>query len=222
MTATQVGSRVAKPEARAVQTTCRTVRSRSSDLSAGQRERLAAHDPLALQRFIELYFQRVFRFIRRQVGSEHLAEDLTQEVFLQLCKSFESYDPSRELRPWVLAVAMNKVRDHWRGRPHQQAAREVYLEEVDAFGGRTSTREDPGAGLEARETARLLAEAIAELPESMRTVLLLRVYEGRTFEELARLVGRSEVAVRKRFSRALEVLRRKLQLTLGLSAGAAL
>ncbi len=202
MTATQVGSRVAKPEARAVQTTCRTVRSRSSDLSAGQRERLAAHYPLALQRFIELYFQRVFRFIRRQVGSEHLAEDLTQEVFLQLCKSFESYDPSRELRPWVLAVAMNKVRDHWRGRPHQQAAREVYLEEVDA--------------------ARLLAEAIAELPESMRTVLLLRVYEGRTFEELARLVGRSEVAVRKRFSRALEVLRRKLQLTLGLSAGAAL
>ena len=54
----------------------------------------------------------------------------------------------------------------------------------------------------------------------MRSVLLLRVYDGRSFEELAELVGRSEVAVRKRYSRALEVLRRRLELTLGLSATA--
>ena len=220
MTATQVGPRVAEPDVQAALTGERSLRPMSAELSSSLRERLAAHDPLALRRFIEVYFQRVFRFIRRHVGSEHLAEDLTQEVFLQLCKNFETYDPSRELRPWVLAVAMNKVRDHWRGRSHQLSSREVYLEEVDAFGERASTQADPGAGLEARETAKLLAEAIAELPESMRSVLLLRVYEGRSFEELAELVGRSEVAVRKRYSRALEVLRRRLELTLGLSATA--
>jgi RNA polymerase sigma factor (sigma-70 family) len=61
--------------------------------------------------------------------------------------------------------------------------------------------------------------AIDELPESMRAALVLRWQEGLSFEAIAAVLGRNEVAVRKRYSRALEELRRSLTRTLGLGGG---
>lgn len=210
MTATLKGPRVAAPGPQAAQTGRRSARPRAAELSLDLRARLAARDPLALEQVFEAYSPRIARFIRRLVGNEHLAEDLTQEVFLSLCKSLETYDPSRALLPWVLAVATNKVRDHWRSRPHQLALLEVEVPAAERPPFSALGHSLPELALEGRETSKLLAEAVSELPESMRAVLVLRSYEGFSFAEVAQTVQRSEVAVRKRYSRALEVLRRKL------------
>src|SRR6185503_20652737 len=80
------------------------------------RERLARREPAALARFFDAYFERVYAYLRRLVGDEHAAEDLTQDVFLQAHRALPSYDPARDPRPWLFTIATNKLRDHWRSR----------------------------------------------------------------------------------------------------------
>lgn len=191
----------------------RNARERASsypDLSVGDRRLLPERDEVALGKFFDVYFDRIYGYIRRLVVEEHLAEDLTQEVFMHLYRSFPSYDPERELRPWVFTIATNKVRDFWRSRRHRDAQREKGVEiegSLDHFAERDDRPESP---LEQEEMDVQVRAAIDELPEGLRTTVLLRAYEGLSFEAIGEILDRNEVAVRKRYSRALEALREAL------------
>ena len=136
--------------------------------------RLRALDPEALGLFYSLYFDRVHGYVRRMVSDEHTAEDVTQDIFMHIQRALQSYDPARDLDPWVFTIASNKLRDHWRSRRHR---------------------------------------------EGMRETLILRYFEGLSFEDIAGMLDRNEAAVRKRYSRALEELRRSLQKTLDGAGG---
>jgi RNA polymerase sigma-70 factor (ECF subfamily) len=184
------------------------------ELPEEERVALAACAPAALERFYELYFDRVYGYVRRLLHEDHLAEDVTQDIFMHLHRSFEGYDPSRPLRPWVYTVATNKVRDHWRSRRHRDGLREVSAttEEGADYDGTPAVdgRRGPDEALAADELSAQVAAAIEDLPEIMRTTLVLRYYEGLSFAEIGAMIDRNETAVRKRYSRALEELRRRL------------
>lgn len=185
------------------------------ELDRAAREALQRGEAEALEAFFDLYFDRIHGYVRRLIREEHVAEDLTQDVFMHVHRSLASYDPGRPLAPWVYTIATNKVRDHWRSRRHRDARREVAAEE-DGPHAIPSTRREPGELLAADELAAQVQEAVEELPEIMRTTLVLRYYEGRSFEEIGRIVDRNETAVRKRYSRALKELRQRLGKALGL------
>ncbi len=174
------------------------------------RAALARREEQALSAFYDAYFDRVYGYVRRMVGEEHLAEDLTQDILMHIMQHFDTYDPERPLRPWVFTIATNKVRDYWRGRRHQSNLREVSLEVGESGGWARSNTLQPVEELGAGETTSELSAAIEALPESMRLTLVLRYYEGLSFEAIAEVVERTEVAVRKRYSRALEELRKTL------------
>ena len=163
----------------------------------------------------------MYAYVKRMVGEESLAEDVTQDVFMHIQRSLHTYDPTRELAPWVFTIATNKVRDLWRSRRHRDALRETSLDqEENAFLAAASER-GPLPSLENDELGRLLDRAIGELPESMRATLILRWFEGLSFEAIASLLERNETAIRKRYSRALEELRRSLSKSLGIRGGEA-
>lgn len=183
------------------------------------RQRLGALDQEALSRFYELYATRVFRYVRRMLGEDHLAEDLTQEIFMHIQRSLPSYDPARELSPWVYTLATNKVRDFWRSRKNLDLLRERSFDEVDAQQPVTDDGSGPIPNLENKELGRILSSAIDTLPEGLRATLHLRYFEGLSFDAIASILERSEDAVRKRYSRALAELRRALQKPLGLTEG---
>lgn len=184
------------------------VRSAAPDLDPADRAALCERDDAALGRFYDVYFDQIYGYVRRLVREEHLAEDLTQDIFVHLHRSIESYDPTRALRPWVFTIATNKVRDYWRSRRHTAARREVAVE--DQAGMAEDPRMGPGEELIGGELSEMVAQAIDELPEIMKTTLTLRYYEGLSFAEIGVMVERNEVAVRKRYSRALEELRERL------------
>ncbi len=181
------------------------------DLSREEREHLQAREPGTLERFYDIYFDRVYAYVRRLLREEHLAEDLTQEIFMHIHRSLPTYDPGRELRPWVFTIATNKVRDHWRSRRHRDAQREVGVDDDEGGAFATSHHRGPEAQLEAGEVSDAVAQAVDELPEIMKTTLVLRYFEGLSFEEIGRMVNRNETAVRKRYSRAMEELRKRLE-----------
>jgi RNA polymerase sigma-70 factor (ECF subfamily) len=174
------------------------------------RERLRQRDRAALETFYEAYFDRVYGYVRRMLGDDAQSEDVTQEVFLNIQRSIDGYDPARPLSPWVFTIATNQVRDHWRAQRRVDPLDGARLDEEDARPDPPAREAGPLPVLEAAELARTLAAAIEELPESLRTTLMLRTQEGLSFEEIGKLVSRNETAVRKRYSRALEQLRERL------------
>lgn len=180
------------------------------DLDPALKARLPARDPAALSAFFEAYFPRIYGYVRGLVRDEHLAEDLTQDIFLLLHRGLPSYDPSRELRPWVFAVVVNRVRDHWRSRRGRRDLERTSLDEEEAP---DLPSPDPGPlePLLAAESGTRVREAVDRLPEGLREVLFLRAFEGLEFAAIAALIDRNEVAVRKRYSRGLAELRKLLE-----------
>ena len=76
------------------------------------RERLRLHDPEALERFFELYFDSVYGRVRNLVGSTRDAEALTQDIFQRIHRSLPKLEPGTDLGPWVLSTAIEHVREH--------------------------------------------------------------------------------------------------------------
>jgi len=171
---------------------------------------LPERDPQALSSFFDAYFDRVHGYVRRLVRDEHLAEDLTQDVFMHVYRALPTYDPARDLRPWVFTIATNKVRDFWRSRRHRESQQEQSVERDAAADHLSAGPQRPETKLSQRELDDQVRSAVDELPEGMRMTVLLRIYEELSFEAIGGILDRSEVAVRKRYSRALETLRSSL------------
>jgi len=180
------------------------------DFPVERRAELTDQDPDALGLFFDLYFPRLYGYVKSLVRDQHLAEDLTQDVFLQLHKGFPSYDPNRALRPWVFAVAVNRLRDHWRSRAHRDRSQTTTIDGEDERIDLPDDDPGPIAPLLAEEDAATVREAVDGLPDTLRETLYLRAFEGLSFAEIGAAVGRNEVAVRKRYSRALAELRVRL------------
>ena len=169
-------------------------------------------EPAALEAFFEHYFDRVFSIVARLLGNRTAAEDAAQEVFIKIHRAAHTIDPARDPGPWVATIATNVCRDLWRSAPHRMERRSASLDDTPGLADRLTTGiADPERDLLRSERARLVQEAVLELKEDFREVVLLRDYDGRSYEEIAAIVGANESAVRKRYSRALAELGRLLR-----------
>ena len=149
-------------------------------------KRLRARDPLALTELFDEFFERVYTYVRRMVVDEHTAEDLTQDVFLNIQRGLDGFDTSRELEPWVFSIVRNKIRDHWRSARHHASRRDASIDEDDLGARLGDEREGPSEPIERRETASIVREAIAALPEGMRRTVELRLFDGLSFAAVGR------------------------------------
>ena len=142
----------------------------------------------------------VYRFVRRRAVSREEAEDVTQEVFeaavAALGQARVAAEPSLA---WLYTVARRRLVDRLR------AARPV-LVPLDAESN-IGASDDRAYG---PAITQALLEALRSLDEGKRRVIVLKLFEGRSFAEIAREVGASEEACRMRFSRGLAELRRLL------------
>jgi RNA polymerase sigma-70 factor (ECF subfamily) len=132
------------------------------------------------------------------------AEDVSQEVFLRMHRSIDSYDPTRPLAPWV-----SRTTYHACLRRLQTAARRAGRPEGEPA---LADAIDPGApspeqAAEASEAAALLARAVAELPAQDRALLDLRYREGLSDAEVAEATGMPVNTVKTRIFRARARLR---------------
>jgi RNA polymerase sigma-70 factor (ECF subfamily) len=176
---------------------------------AGVRER----KPEALAAFFERYFDQVFSLSFRLLGDRTAAEDLTQEVFLKIHRGAHQLDPARDPTPWVVAITYNACRDLWRSRAHRMDRRTASMDDEDTGLASTLSRDgdQPEQNMLRGERERLVQQAIAELPEALRTAIVLHDYQGLSHQEIAGITGVNHAAARKRYSRALAALGRLLE-----------
>lgn len=136
----------------------------------------------ALTYLYSRYSDDVCRFVQSIVRDHHQAEDITQDVFAKLIRAIQKYE-EREVpfAAWIMRVARNAALDHVRSR-RQIPVDEVWVSE----NGEEQTSLD---------CTRALKEALAELPQSQREVLVLRHIGGLSPNEIAERLGKTEASI---------------------------
>lgn len=154
-------------------------------------------DQQAFGSLMQRYERRVLKVIRRFVPDAELAEDLLQESFLRAYERLDQFDPARRFGPWLFRLAVNLTYDHLR-KVRRRGRWSLFSEAGD---GRTP---DPAASdsQSDRDVAQEVQLVLEQIPETYRTVLVLRDLEGFCTSEVAAVTERSEATVRWRLAEA--------------------
>lgn len=167
--------------------------------------RLAEADPRALQEVISAHDGAVHRIVRTILADAGVAEEVAQDVFLELWKRPERYDESRgSLRSYLVAMARNKAIDRIRTHYARQRVTEAVLKESQTSATHVDSSEET---VEQRD---LIFGAIRKLPAAQREALVLAYYGGRTYREVALELEVAEGTIKTRLRQALISLRHTL------------
>ena len=174
-------------------------------------ERVRARDPEALGKFYERYVDLVFGLAWRMLGERVLAEDAASDVFLKVHRAADRLDPSRDPAPWLVTITTNVCRDLWRSGAYRMSRRAADVDDPAAAAALSTGRNDPEQDLIGSERERLVQAALLELPEPLRTAIVLHDYQGLDHRQVAEVLHIAHDAARKRYSRALTALEQKLR-----------
>jgi RNA polymerase sigma factor (sigma-70 family) len=166
-------------------------------------------DGACFDELIRRYSGQIYGFIMRMVGKAEDAEDLTQEVFVQLLKSLPSARTDTPLRPWIFVIARNKCLDHLKRR---RAVPFTDLSGPDR-GDELVIGDDrplPEELAEREDVADAVQRTISALPDRYRTVVAMRYSTDLTFAEIGQVLGLPENTVKTHFQRAKALLRAEL------------
>ncbi len=168
---------------------------------------VAAGSRTHLSQLMRRYANPLLTFLRRMTGDAHTGEELFQEVFLAIWTGRKTYEYPRPVRNWLFGIASNKCRAE-----HRQAAREwrpIHGSVADLLPADGDPA--PHDVIVATETAALVEQAVLQLPEQQRRVVVLRVWNGYGYACIASILGRSEATVRSHMFHALSALRKFLE-----------
>jgi len=182
-------------------------------------ERCRRNDEAAFSEVVERYKNKVYHYIYRMVGSSDDAEDLTQEVFLRMYASLDSFRSQASLSTWLFRIAGNLCIDHFRRSKKRRADAFSLDEPVGSesgdFGEGASHEVadfsyEPHRLLENAELGVQVQKALAQIPEKLRAVIVLHDMEDLPYEEIAQIVGCPLGTVKSRLFNARQQLRQKL------------
>ncbi len=160
-------------------------------------------DRNAFSELIRIHAQGVQRVVYRMCGDQQLAEDATQETFIQAWLKLGSYRPKSSLRNWLYRIAVNTAIDTLRRE------KRIIPEAVDELPLSTNEPSPETAYIHA-ERAATIHNAIASLPDASRAVLILREYEDLSYREIAETLDIPIGTVMSRLSYARKLLKDEL------------
>ena len=165
--------------------------------------RLQKREPEAWSAVYEEYFPRVYRYIARRVSNRTEAEDLTEQAFLKALESIDSFRWRGVPFPaWLFRIARNLVIDYWRTAKSKTS---LPLDE-----SLVSDDVDPETIAERNLDIKQVFQAMGQLTQSQRDVMELRFFGGLWINEVAKVLGKSEGAVKVMQHSALAALRKRL------------
>jgi RNA polymerase sigma-70 factor (ECF subfamily) len=173
--------------------------------------RVQAGDEAAFQELFRKFSPRVLQYTRRFIRSEARAEELTQDVFVQVFRFRERYQPQSRFATWLFTIATNLCLNELR-RPERQLRVDLWADERPEGPPLPDPQaRTPEEGAAARQLARRLETAIAGLPPKQRAALLLSRVDGLAYEDVGRALGCTEGAVKALMFRATQSLKRTLE-----------
>ena len=184
--------------------------------------RLVARDESAFNELVVTYQRRVFALVFRMLGRRDEAEDLAQEVFVQVFKAIDQFRGDSKLSTWIYRIAVNlcKNRTKYLSRRHANDQ-----DDVDAMADRLPFSAAKGVSVggisrpdelvEGMQLEVVVKRAIAQIEPEFREVLILRDVEDMSYEEIAEVTGLADGTVKSRIHRARAQLRALVEKAMG-------
>jgi RNA polymerase sigma-70 factor (ECF subfamily) len=185
-------------------------------------KRLIARDEQAFSELVRAYERRVFALVVRMIGNSAEAEELAQDVFVQVFKAIGTFRGESKLSTWIYRIAINicKNRSKYLKVRHVNEQEELQaLEERVPMGetrrSNVAQIERPDEMVAGKQVERIVQQAILELEPSFRECLVLRDVEDMSYEEIGAITGLPEGTVKSRIHRARAQLKELVERALG-------
>ena len=164
----------------------------------------------AFDELVQRWERKIQGAVYRIMGSGEDARDLTQETFLRAYRGLSTFKSEARFSSWLYQIALNLCRDRLRQKKGRTL---VGIDDLDPTTAARIDRIAPTAHeqVEARDLSELVSAAMAELPEEQREVIVLKEYQGLTFQEIADLMRVPVSTVKTRLYRGLVQMREHLE-----------
>ncbi len=166
-----------------------------------------AGDVTAFQTLYSRHRGPLFRHLQRQLRDQGLAEEFFQDTWQRVITARDRYQPEAKFATWLYQIAHNRVTDHWRAKQHRPTAPDDAAELAE----RVPDPDTPERTLSAFEERRRLQRALEELPDDQREVVLLRLEQELSLEEIGEITGVGRETVKSRLRYAMDKLRARLR-----------
>ena len=189
-----------------------TFRKRMTDPEEKLIRRLQNKDEEAFRELVEEFNQKVFNTCMGFVRNEEDADDLAQEVFIEVYQSIKKFKGQSSLSTWIYRITVNKSLEFLRKMKSKK--RSGFFSKI--FGNDDSASlevpdyDHPGIKAENREQAGILYAAIEKLPDNQRTAFTLHKLEGLSYEQIAEIIQKSVSSVESLMFRAKTNLKKEL------------
>ncbi|MET3930860.1 RNA polymerase sigma factor (sigma-70 family) [Lysobacter sp. OAE881] len=166
----------------------------------------AAGDAASFELLYARHRGSLYRLLLRQLRDPALADEFFQDVWQRVIAARQGWKPEAAFRTWLFRIAHNRLNDYWRGLKHRPAA----PEDADERAARVPDPSSPERELSEFEQRRRLQLAIEELPDEQREVVLLRLEQELSLEEIGAITGAGRETVKSRLRYAMDKLRARL------------
>lgn len=156
--------------------------------------------------WMKLYGNAVWAYLYAITRDPITTDDLSQDVFIQACLKLSTFRGQSSPKTWLFAIARNKAHDYFKSALRKRVMPATRMAE-HRLGTGPSAEEEVLQFFESHQ----LARAVFGLKPIYREVVLLHIKEDLTFPEISKITGASESAVKARYQRALQMLRKKVE-----------
>lgn len=175
-------------------------------------QKAKAGDRDAFAALVSAYEGKIYNFALRYLGNREDAMDASQEVFLRVFRFLPGFQEESGFSTWIYRIGVNVCKDMLAKRTKRgELPLELPDEDEDYRTAEVAdSRYDPEAIVEQADLRKSLADAIGQLPQQQREMIVLRDIEGLSYEEIGQVLSLESGTVKSRLSRARENLRKKL------------
>lgn len=176
-------------------------------------ERAQAGDRRAFDMLVLKYQQRISNLIGRYVRDSSEVLDITQDAFLKAYRALPGFRGESAFYTWIYRIAINTVKNHMMSQGRRPPGDDVEAEVAEQMDIGAKLREvaTPEAELLSSEIADSVQAALDGLPQDLRTAIMLREFEGMSYEEIATTMDSPIGTVRSRIFRAREAIDKRLR-----------
>jgi RNA polymerase sigma-70 factor, ECF subfamily len=176
-------------------------------------QRVQAGEKAAFDLLVRKYQHRVLKLVSRFVSDAAEAEDVAQEAFIKAYRALASFRGDSAFYTWLYRIAINTAKNALVSQRRRPVDFDLDLQDPDQFDRHAKLKESetPEGVLLTEEIREVVERAMEQLPEDLRTAIVLRELEGLSYEEIAEAMDCPVGTVRSRIFRAREAIDKKLK-----------